>query len=201
MGRFLRGAKLDEADVQQLERMINEYDHVTQQVTGWSDGENAKFQKMSAKYGIFDIAPLSMLHLELFGDPVQVISNNTITPVLFDTRHGSPNSLRWDIADQTKILSLNINKKYAFIGSAQWEANATGRRAAVIDAYNQSGVQQWGQTLHSVKPEGTQSDTIPFASGLVGFTFESAYFTVSVYQNSGGDLDLEEFHCTIFEVY
>ena len=203
--KVAEGKELSPPELSAFRLEARKLNQIKEAVGSWfppgSSGANPRFDQIYAQGGRFAVVPLSMLHLEVFGDVVQVIPNNTTTPVNFDTVQGHPNSLRWDENDPTKIFSLDTSKKYAFIGSVQWEAHATGRRGIHIEAFNKDGVSQWGQTLHSLKPTGTNSDTMPFASGLVGFTFESAYFKVTVVQTSGGALDLEELHCTIFEVY
>jgi hypothetical protein len=200
--KMAQGDKLTPSELEELRQAARALDETKNAVKGWlqSGSSDPKFGQMRADSGRFTVAPIGTLYLEVFGDVPQTIANDTETAVLFDTVAGASPTLRWDIAEQTKIYALSPGKRYAFIGVAQWEANASGRRAAHINAYDESGVHQWGQTLHSLKPEGTESDTMPFAQGLVGDTFERAYFQVTVYQNSGSDLDLEYFSFTIFEI-
>jgi hypothetical protein len=200
--KMAQGDKLTPSELEELRQAARALDETKNAVKGWlqSGSSDPRFGQMRADSGRFTVAPVGTLYLEVFGDVPQTIPDNTETAVLFDTVAGNPPTLRWDIDDPTKIYTLVPGKRYAFIGVAQWEANATGRRAAHINAYDEADVHQWGQTLHSLKPEGTESDTMPFAQGLVGDAFERAYLQVTVYQNSGGDLDLEYFSFAIFEI-
>ena len=193
--KVAKGETLTPQELEQFGQEAKALGEVKNAVKSWLQPGSAdpKFGQIHADGGEFVTPPMSGAYFEYFG--TATIANNTDTVVTFDDIYGKPTSYR---VEGDKFYTLVAGKFYFFAGVVEWEANATGRRSATISAYDQNGVLQWGQLLHTFAPHGTAIDDLPFVCPL-GITFDNAYLQFSVYQDSGGGLDLQHVTMGIFE--
>ena len=200
----MRDGTLSESRVDDIARVFNELADREQVYRSWLQVGTAdpKFPNILAEGGRFTIAPLGTIYLEMNGASTpQTIPNDTETAISFTSSGGQPRSIRWDAAEPTKIYPLDPRKWYAFIGAVEWDANSTGRRALTVKIFDLDGVAiSFGFTLHSLKPYGIDPDTMPFSSVFFISGLDTSYFQIRAYQNSGGDLNVNFFSLTIFEV-
>jgi hypothetical protein len=115
----------------------------------------------------------------------QTLTTTTWTDVNFDTEDYDTATFH-DTVTNNERLTIPSDGKYSVGYMLQIDNNATGRRGArlMVDATNAI---HWEEEL---SPDAT----IPaFLSGNVDFEFTTGqYVTVQAFQNSGGDLDIEQ---------
>jgi hypothetical protein len=201
--KIAQNEPLSPSELEELRQAARAMEETKNAVKSWLQpgSSDPHFGQMRAEGGLFTVAPLGTLYLEMDGyDTPQVIPDDTITPVSFTSSGGQPRAIRWESATPTKIYPIDPKKWYAMIGAVEWEANGNGRRAVTIDAFDSDDVNLGGFTLHSLAPHGTDPDTMPISYVFFISSTDTAYLKVNVFQNSGGDLDMNFFTLAFFEV-
>lgn len=112
---------------------------------------------------------------------VQSIPNATLTEVAW-TSESFDNAGLHSLVTNTGRVTTTVAGKYLLMVTVNFAANATGFRDLVL---NVSG----SQALSMETAPSASAATGMQLNGLVSVT-AGQYFTVSVYQNSGGALDL-----------
>lgn len=192
-----RGQRLNDAELADLRTQARALDEVKTAVKSWllPGSTNPRFEDVQHETGSYWDVPLQTLELQRVA--ALTIANNSTTAVEFDDHTAPTASLRLD-SDGIKIL-IRPGKRYGLMGTVEWDGNATGRRGAHIEVYNASDVLLYGQTLHSLPAGVSDSVTMPFADGLQSTT-NAKYLKFTVYQNSGGNLDIGSARLALFEI-
>jgi hypothetical protein len=192
-----RGQRLSEAEIFELRTHAKAIDDVKNAVKSWLSPGSAdpRFRHMESETGAFWDVPLATFQLQRVA--ALTITNDLTTPVEFDDHTTPTPSLRLD-TDGIKIL-IRPGKRYGLIGTVGWDGSSTGRRAAHVEVYDADDALLYGQVLYSLPAGVADSITMPFADALQGTT-NAKYIKFTVYQNSGGDLDIDSIRVALFEV-
>lgn len=199
MEKLARGEPLDPLDMLELRNQFRAVEEASNLVKSWVQPGTSipAFQHIEAQTGQFWDVPLQTLTMGRISD--QTIPDDTTTPIEFDDSTANTYSLWTDTTSATDTIFIKPGKRYAAIGKVQWETNGTGRRGAHLEVYDQDDSLLYGMTLHSLLPTGSDPDTLPFAI-VTGSLTGAEYIKFSVVQTSGGDLDVQDFNVTLFEV-
>lgn len=172
-------------------RELNELGDREEKYRSWlsvTDNE-INLQNLRAEKGWFGITPLDFQLI--YRNTAQSIPNNSETAISFNTVEAMSDTFR---VEGEKIYVRYTGRIICALGKIQWAANATGRRALTLGAYNPAGTLLQGQTLHSFKPHGTLADTFPFATVFILKDFvETGYLQFKAFQDSGGNLNMDYF--------
>lgn len=190
IAQLARGRKLTHAEIGELQRELNKIQGAGNSLSSWvgADG-NLSVQSMRAEQAEFGIMPggLYVLDRRL---SVQSIPNDIETTVQFDSIGTSSPYFAWDATNYKILHMFNTSAHYVLAtGTVGFAANATGRRAAHINTYNNDGSLLYGATLISINPDTSLVATLPFATvyPLAALAREMKF---TVIQTSGGALNL-----------
>jgi len=111
----------------------------------------------------------------------QLISHGTHTPVNFDAEDYDTDSMHDNAVNNTRV-TFNTAGKYLIIVTALWQSSNTGFRILRVRLNGANGIM-----ANYVNAIATSARTI---SALFEFAITD-YIEITVYQNSGGNLNLD----------
>lgn len=160
-----------------------------------SGGLHPRFDEFSAGYGEFDTTPTDALYLRLTTD--FTAADGVAEEVVFDVQmHASDSRLfEWDDTDKEKIwIPASLNDRVMLVtGTVVFRSNAVGYRTVFLNAYDKDGTFLDAQPLVQIPPVDGTFTVVSFSKPHIIREYASngeGYYTISVFQNSGGDLDI-----------
>ncbi len=192
LGMFLRGQQLDEAQIQQLERALTDYDRAQERVAGWSDGKDAKFDKFTCV-----LSPdwqQSPLHAYTFSMLVNLtVPNDVDTYITFDYYAGESKFFALDAGDMQRLRVLRGGTAWHIDGYPNWTGHATGYRKLHIEGFSSAGASLGNTPVYTAPGSDLVDNVTPinYSSGWKQFP-SLAYLKFFVRQTSGGDLVLKD---------
>lgn len=200
IGRFLRGQDLNDVEIQQLERALNDYDQTKERVQGWSDGKDLKVEKFTSVLSPdWQQSPLHALTFQRTTDVT--IAHDTNTYVTFETQAGESKFFALDDSDMTRLRVLRGGTSFLIVGFATWTGHATGYRKLHVEGFDSAAASLGNAPLYTAPGSDLVDNVTPvnYASGWKQFPTLS-YLKFFVYQSSGGDLALKDLVLNIFVV-
>jgi hypothetical protein len=191
---------LNEAEIQQLERAMTDYDASMERVRGWSDGKDLKVDKITSVLSPdWQQSPLHALTFQRTTDAT--ITHDTNTYVTFETSAGESKFFALDDTDLTRLRVLRGGTSFLITGFIIWAAHATGYRKLHVEGFNSAGASLGNAPLYTAPGSNLVDNVTPvnYASGWKQFP-TLAFLKFFVYQSSGGDLALKDLVLNIFVV-
>lgn len=198
LARALRGEKLLESELMQLEFALDGYDRSKVFVDSLQNGTGKlNVSEINSRFGYFEKLPSFPFAVAILNPNTQTIANNTETVI--DPSYNDNDNPQFQFVSATNRIRLRVgNRKLGILGTIQWASNGTGRRAIHVKYYALDGSLLGAKTMHSMMPTGVSADTFPFANVL---EFGNAVeFEFTVIQTSGGNLDIQFFQAHTFLV-
>jgi hypothetical protein len=200
IGRFLRGDRLDEVEIQQIERALTDYDFAMERVQGWSDGKDLKVDRFTSVLSPdWQQSPLHAYTFQRNADLTVVHDTNTY--VTFDYDAGESKFFQLDASDMTRLRVLRGGAAFLIIGYINWTSHATGYRKLHVEGFDSAGASLGNSPLYTLPGSSLVDNVTPvnYSSGWRQFPTLS-FMKFFVYQSSGGDLVLKDLVLNIFVV-
>lgn len=127
IGKYLRGQALDEYEIQELERAIDDYDRLV----GLLKNRTLQVDTLEAGEAYVGKATLAALAVRVKRDNNQAIDTDTDTFVEFESK-GYDDAHFVTLVSDDETISIPSTGVYMINWFVRWEANATGVRSGII---------------------------------------------------------------------
>jgi len=192
--KVARQETLTPLELEEFRQEAKSLNDVKTQVAAWFKGTGTPTLYSPSIYNPdFRTSPLHTFMVSFTTDVA--VTNNTWTPILFDSSRGATDVFDFYQNDLTKVRVDRSQFSFTVDGFVAWEPNTTGDRVIRLRFFNSSGTQLTSQEINN----GPTSNSASFAlKHSFSVTFDVkvdfpniAYMIVEVYQNSGISLNLE----------
>ena len=188
-----RGETLAPAEIDFLRREMNTVQHSSSLVQRWTGtGGDPDFPFMRATRGQFDFPPLETARWRRVLTE-QEIANDTWTDLEFDEETwNNTGFLTWDSGTPDEFTHASVvgyDRAFMIYGFVQFNTNNTGQRGARLSRLGSAGLIP---LVFFNNVGAVDAPVLPFS---IPYRITSAAvtgFTIQVYQNSGGALNLHQ---------